>query len=133
MRGLAAGGSFQFAFAEAITLAFNEQQIDVMSQAVDEGGDASGIGKDGVPVFEDAIGGDDDRAALVTTIDDFEEQVGSTGVIREITNLVNAKQCGTSIEGKVASGITAHNHRNTQTRRQWCQSSSARHETGVEY
>ena len=66
-----------FAFTEAITLAFNEEEIDVMSEPVDEGGDASGIGKDGVPVFEDAIGCNDNRAAFVTTVDDFEEQISS--------------------------------------------------------
>lgn len=67
-----------------------------LSKAVDQGGDASGIGKDGVPVFEGAIGGDDDPAPFVTTIYDFEEQVGSTGVVREITNFVKAEELGTA-------------------------------------
>jgi len=55
VRGFSAGGGFQLAFAQAIALAFNEEQIDVMGKAVDQGGDASSIGKDGVPVFEHAI------------------------------------------------------------------------------
>ncbi len=99
MRGIAAGSGLQLAFAEAIALAFNDEEIDVVREAVDEGGDASGIGENGVPVLEDEIGGDDDRAAFVTAIDDFEEQVGSTGVVREITNFVNAEELGASIEG----------------------------------
>jgi len=94
---VAAGGRLEFAFAEAIALAFDEQEINVVGEAIDERGDACGIGKDSVPVFEDAIGGDQNRAAFVATIDDFEEQVSSAGVVRKITKLINAEDLGPGI------------------------------------
>ena len=74
-----------------------------MGEAVDQGGDASGMGKDGVPVFEDAIGGDQNGAAFVAAIDDFEEQVSGAGVVREITNFVEAEELGASIEGELTA------------------------------
>ena len=74
-----------------------------MSETIDKGGDAGGIGKDGVPVFKSAIGGDDQRAALVTAIDHFEEQVGGSGVIREIAEFINAEQLGPGIESELAA------------------------------
>ncbi len=93
----------QFAFAEAIAPAFNEQQIHVVGEPVDEGGDAGGMGKDGVPVFESTIGAEQNGAAFVTAIDDFEEQVGGAGVVREITNFVDAKDLGAGIEGELTA------------------------------
>ena len=84
-------------------MAFNDHEIDVMSETVDEGGDAGGIGKDGVPVFEDAIGGDQNRATFVTAIDDFEKQVGGAGVVREIANFVDAEDLGAGIEGELTT------------------------------
>ena len=56
-------------------MAFNDHEIDVVGEAVDEGSDTGGVGEDGIPVFEGAIGGDQNGAAFVTAIDDFEEQV----------------------------------------------------------
>ena len=50
-----AGGGFEFTFAEAVALAFDDEEIDVMSKTIDQGGDAGGIGKDRVPVFKGAI------------------------------------------------------------------------------
>lgn len=53
-----------------------------MHEAVDEGDDAGGIGEELVPFAEGLVGGDDDGALLIAAGNDFEEQIGVTGVVR---------------------------------------------------
>ena len=65
-----------------------------MGEAVEKRREAGGIGKDSVPVFEDFIGGEQDGFALVTLVEDFEEQVGGVGVIRKVATLINLYERG---------------------------------------
>jgi len=44
-----------------------------MQQAIQQRGDAGSIGKDLVPLFEWAVGGDDYAFALVAAVDDLVE------------------------------------------------------------
>ena len=63
-----------------------------MGEAVDQRGDAAGVREDAGPVAEGEVGRDDDRPLLVATTDDFEEQIGSPGVVGEVADLVEL--CG---------------------------------------
>ena len=60
-----------------------------MHEAVGDGGGGCGIVKEGAPVFEGQIGRDDGRGALITLVEYLVEEVGSTGVEAEISQLVN--------------------------------------------
>ena len=73
-------------------MAFNGSDIGVMGEAVKQGGDGGGVGEDGVPVFEGAVGGQQQGAALVAAVDDFIKQIGGIGIIGEITDFINL--CG---------------------------------------
>ena len=44
------------------------------------------------PVFVDAVGGDDDGAALIPFADDLEEEIGAVFVDRQIPELVDQEQ-----------------------------------------
>ena len=82
--GFLAGGGFQLAFADAIRSALDDGDVGVMGEAVEERRDASGMGEDRVPLFEGLVGSQQDGLALVTVVDDFEEQIGGVGVVSEI-------------------------------------------------
>src|SRR5271157_2804614 len=90
--GFVAGSGFQFAFAHTVGSALKDGDVGVMGEAVEKRRDAGGVGKNGVPVFEDFIGGEQDGFALVTLVDDFEEQVGGVGVIRQVATFIH--KCG---------------------------------------
>ena len=51
----------------------------MVGQAVDQGDGARGVGKDGVPVLERQVGGDEQGAVFVTAADEVEEEVGGSG------------------------------------------------------
>ena len=53
-----------------------------MGQAADQGDGARGIGKDGVPVLERQVGGDEQGAVFVTAADELEEEVGGSATCR---------------------------------------------------
>src|SRR5215831_2249453 len=97
---------FQLAFADAVGSPLEEGDVGVMGQAVEESGNGGGIGKDGVPLFEGLIGGQQNRIALVTVVDDFEEQVGGMGVVGQIAAFVDDQQGGASVvaEAPAAQG-----------------------------
>ena len=81
-----------FTFAAAIAFAFNDGDVGVVGETIEETDDAGGVGKHDVPVFKRAVGSDDDRAALVASVDDLVEQIGGVAVVGEIANFVDAKQ-----------------------------------------
>ena len=89
-----ARGGFQLAFPNAVGRAFDQGDVGVVGEAVEQGRDAGGVGEDGVPVFEGLVGGQQNRIALVAVVDDFEEQVGGVGVVSQISTFVNDQQGG---------------------------------------
>ena len=59
-----------------------------MSESIDEGNNASGTGKDGAPILEGEVGGDDGAGAFVATADDAVEEISGARVAREISEFV---------------------------------------------
>src|SRR5215469_3345588 len=100
--GLVSSG-FQLALAHAVRSAFDQGHVSVMGKTVEQGGDGSGVGEDGVPFFKGFIGGQQNGITLVAVIDDFKEQVGSVGVVSQIATFVDDEQGGTGIEAKLAA------------------------------
>ena len=85
--------------ADAITLSLDEGDVSVMSETVEQSGDTSSVREDAIPVFEGAIGGDEQRGTFVAAVDDFVEQISGAGVVREIADFVNAEQSRPAIMG----------------------------------
>ena len=63
----------------------------MVGQPVDQGDGARGVGKDGVPVLEGQVGGDQQGAVLVASADDLEDQVRGAGVVGEVAEFVDAQ------------------------------------------
>ena len=82
-------GGFEFAFPDAVGSAFDEGDVGMVSEAIQQRGDASGVGENGVPVFEGLVGGEENRIALIAVVNHFEEQVGGVGVVIEKATFVN--------------------------------------------
>ena len=93
MGGVGAATAFalllgELGLASATAAAFDDEDLDVVGQAVDQGDGAGGVGEDGVPVLEGQISGDKQGAVLVTAADELEEQVGGPCVVGEIAYLI---------------------------------------------
>ena len=69
--------------------AFNEKDLHVVGQSVNQGDGARGVGKDGVPALERQVGGDQQGAVFVATADELEDQVGGAGVVGEVSELID--------------------------------------------
>ena len=78
----------EFGLAAAIAAAFDDEDLHVVGQAVDEGDGARGVGEDGVPVLERQIGGDEQGPVLVAAADELEEEVGGPCVVGEVSQFV---------------------------------------------
>ena len=78
----------EFGLAASIAAALDDEDLDVVGQAVDERHRAGGVGEDGVPVLEGQVGGDEQGAVLVAAADELEEEVGGPCVVGEISQLV---------------------------------------------
>jgi hypothetical protein len=50
-----ARGGFEFAFPGAAGSAFDQGEVGMMSQAIQQSGDAGSVGENGVPVFEGLV------------------------------------------------------------------------------
>ena len=64
----------------------------MVGEAVDQRGDAAGVGEDVGPFVEGEIGREDEGLLLVAPRDDLEEQVRGAGVVGEVADLVEL--CG---------------------------------------
>ena len=62
-----------------------------MRESVDEGDGTGRVREDGVPLFEEQVRGDDDRALLVATTDDLKEEIGRMGVVGEVPDLIDGQ------------------------------------------
>ena len=97
MAGVGAATAFALLLGErglapAIAAAFDDEDLDVVGQAIDQSYGARGVGEDGVPVLEGQIGGDEQGAVLVAAADELEEQVGGPCVVGEISQFVAHEQ-----------------------------------------
>ena len=77
---------------DAIALTFQDGDLGVVCEPVQQRCNAGGIRKDFVPFGETAIGGDDDRAALITAVDDFVEKIGGMVVVSQVPEFIDTKQ-----------------------------------------
>ena len=73
----------------SVVASLDDEDLDVVGQAVDEGDGAGGVGEDGVPVLERQVGGDEQGPVLVTAVDELEEKVGGPRVVGEVADLVD--------------------------------------------
>ena len=64
----------------AIALPLDRNDVGMVRQTVDQGDRTGRVRKDRVPLLEEQIGSDDDRALFVATTDDLKEQVGRVGL-----------------------------------------------------
>ena len=87
-------GGFQFAFPDAIGSAFDQGDVGMMSETIQQRGDAGGVGENGVPVFESLVGSQQNRIALIAVVNDFEEKVGGVGVVSQISTLESSRKPG---------------------------------------
>src|SRR5208283_6141120 len=88
---------FHLAFSHAVGIAFEQGDIGMMGEAVQQRGDAGGVGEDGIPFLKGFVGGQDHGVAFVAVVDDFEEQVGGVGVVGQVTNFVKDEQAGAGV------------------------------------
>src|SRR6266542_5020420 len=64
----------------------------VVDEPVDRGGGDHRVAEDLAPLLETAVGGDDDRAAVVAARDEREEQVGRLALQGQVADLVDDQQ-----------------------------------------
>jgi len=96
-------GIFLLAFPHAIAFALEEGNVGVVGESVEKSGNAGSVWKNGVPVLEGKIGGEDDGTPmLVTLIDDMVEEVGGVLVIGEISELIDGKELWAKVLSKTA-------------------------------
>ena len=94
---------FHLAFSHAVGIAFDQGDLRMMGEAVQQRGDAGGVGEDGIPFLEGFVGGQDHGIAFIAVVDDFEQQVGGVGVISQITHLVDHQQGGAGVEAELTA------------------------------
>jgi hypothetical protein len=82
-------------------LSLDDGHIGMMQQAIQQSGNASSVRKDFVPFFKGSIGGENDRLAFVTAIDDFLEEVSRLVVKGKKANFVHAQQTDVGIGTKL--------------------------------
>lgn len=70
-------------------------------EAVGDGGCSGRVVEQLAPVLEGQVGGDDGRCALIALVEDLVEQVGTTSVEAEVSELVDEKR----IEGGPGSDL----------------------------
>src|SRR6266545_7504413 len=91
-RSLSGGRDAESALAQAVALALEGDHGRVVDEPVDQGGGDHGVAEDLAPLLEAAVGGDDDRAALVAPGDEREEEVGCAALERQVADLVDDEQ-----------------------------------------
>jgi hypothetical protein len=64
----------------------------VVDEPVDQGGSDHRVAEDLAPLLEAAVAGDDDRAALVASGDEREEEVGCLSFERQVADFVNDEE-----------------------------------------
>ena len=76
-------------FLEAVGVAVDGEDFGVVDEAVDQGDDAGGVGKDFTPLGERSIGCYEGALTLVAAVDELEQEVSVTVGIGEVSDLVD--------------------------------------------
>ena len=85
----AAGSDGLLRFGAAVTFAFDEDDLRVVKQAVEQSGSHGGvIGEDTGPLLEGGVAGDDGRTAFVAFADDLEEEFSAAFVEGKIAKFI---------------------------------------------
>jgi hypothetical protein len=69
-------GSLLLVFANPLAVAYNDGNVGMMQETIEQGDDASGVREYLVPFLEGPVRGENDRLALGASVDDFIKQVG---------------------------------------------------------
>ncbi len=77
--------------------------LAAMDETVDDGGDTGRRREDLVPLGKRLVGGDEDRLVLVSSGDHLVEEVGMTGVVGQVSELVDDEDLG---PGECSATIT---------------------------
>ena len=81
---------------KAIARSFDLDDDGVMEKAVEQGGGNNRVAKDLTPFGEAAVGGEDHRPFLVTSIDELEEEIAAALDDRQIADLVDDQESGSA-------------------------------------
>jgi len=79
-----ASNRLQLTLADSKALAFYDGDVGVMSEPVQQRGNAGSVWRDIIPVFECSVGCDQQGGAFVAAVDHFVKQVGGAGIVGEI-------------------------------------------------
>ena len=92
----------EFRLAAAKAVAFERENVGMVSEAIDQGDGTGGVGEDGVPAFEREIGRDQDRAVLVAATDDLKEEVCGARIVGQVSDLIDGEECGPGVVPQAA-------------------------------
>ena len=85
-------GAFGSLF-EAVGFAIDCDDLGVMDEAINQGGDAGCGGEDLTPFSEWAIGGHQGALVLIAARDELEQQIGMAVRVGEVSDLVDDQEC----------------------------------------
>ncbi len=77
---------------EAVGVSLDLDDDGVVEQAIEESGGDDVVTEDLAPLLEGAVGGEDHGAALVSGVDQLEEEVGAALRERQVTDLVDDQE-----------------------------------------
>ena len=96
-----------FALGAPIAVAFDDEGLCVMQKSIQQRGCHGGVtGEDSWPVFESDVGGNDNRAALVTFGDNLKEQLCTALVQGEVAQFVNEQDPWALVTLELAGQLT---------------------------
>ncbi len=102
------GAGWLFAFSAAVAIAFDKDGLSVVEKTVQQGGGHGGVtSEDTGPVFEGDVGSDDDGAMLVAFGDNLEQELGTSLVEGEVSQLINNQEPRALITFNFTSQLTA--------------------------
>src|SRR5215467_8393970 len=95
-------GSLLDSLFGAEALALDDDGIDVVQDAIEDGGGQGAVVVEDLrPVLVGAVGGEEDRRTLVALADDLEQQVGAMLVDGEVAELIDDQHGGLQVTAEL--------------------------------
>ena len=92
-----------FGFFETVGVGVDGDDFRAVDESVDDGDDGGGGREDVVPFGEGFVGGEEDGPTFIASGDDFEKEVGVSGVVGEVSELVDDEELWCGEEGEFSS------------------------------